>query len=61
MTRARDVSRLVTTPSSAYDEFEEIFVGSASPTNKKMWINTSTASAPTINAIVNSSWFGSSI
>jgi hypothetical protein len=61
MTRARDVSRLVTTPSSAYDEFEEVFVGSASPTNKKIWINTSTASAPTINAIVNSTWFGSSI
>jgi hypothetical protein len=59
MTRARDVSRLVTTPSSAYDEFEEVFVGSASPTDKKIWIDNTTASAPVIQTFSAGEWFGS--
>jgi hypothetical protein len=59
MTRARDVSRLVTTPTSAYDEFEEVFVGSASPTNKKIWIDSTTASAPVMSTLSSGQWYGS--
>jgi hypothetical protein len=59
MTRARDVSRLVTTPSSAYDQYSEVVVSSASPSsNTKIWINTSTASAPIIETFSFEKWRG---
>lgn len=59
MTRARDVSRLITTPTSAYTAYDEVVVSSASPSSSTpIWINTLSASAPTINTYSNNKWLG---
>jgi hypothetical protein len=59
MTRARDVSRLITTPASAYIEYDEVVVSSASPSSSTpIWIDTTTASAPAIKTYALDKWVG---
>jgi hypothetical protein len=59
MTRARDVSRLVTTPASAYIEYDEVVVSSISPSSSiPIWIDNATASAPKIRTFSDNRWLG---
>jgi hypothetical protein len=59
MTRARDVSRLITTPASAYTVYDEVVVSSASPSSSTpIWVDTTTSSAPIIKTYSNNSWLG---
>jgi hypothetical protein len=60
MTRARDVSKIFTTAASISDLDSRIFISSASPssgnTNGRIWIDTTTASAPIISVLGTSTW-----
>jgi hypothetical protein len=59
MGRTRDTSKLVTTPSSAYSIYDEIIVSSASPSSTtNIWIDNTTASAPSIKTFSNNQWYG---
>ena len=59
MTRARDVSRLITTPASAYTAYDEVVVSSASPSSSTpIWVDIATASAPAIKTFSNNKWYG---
>jgi hypothetical protein len=59
MTRARDVSRLITTPPSAYTGYDEVVVSSASPSfSTPIWVDVTTASAPAIKTYSNNRWLG---
>ncbi len=60
MTRARDVSKIFTTAASISDLDSRIVISSASPsssnTNGRLWIDTSSASAPVMQIFGSSSF-----
>ena len=59
MTRARDVSRLITTPTSAYTAYDEVVISSASPSSSTpIWVDITTASAPAIKTFSSQKWYG---
>lgn len=59
MGRSRDTSKIFTTAATINDLNSTVFVGSASPSSStKVWIDTSTASAPLIRTYAESVWRG---